>query len=195
MHLQARGLPARLASIAVMAAAMQTGAAMVRQLSTNSRSSPRALILSSRWAPGAGEAPCILGRVNEFAIRVPDSEQHLACSRAFHAASAQLLSARCPPTPVGHNSRCAIHCSWAQGYLFTSPNVLLRQDTVHMDGKRERLFRDGRRMVVFVNGTIKEEYLSGLSLVRFVNGDVKKAYKSGEELVQVQPLLHDYWRL
>lgn len=53
------------------------------------------------------------------------------------------------------------------------------QDTVHMDGKRERHFRDGRRMVVFVNGTIKEEYPSGLSIVRFTNGDIKKAYKNG----------------
>lgn len=52
-------------------------------------------------------------------------------------------------------------------------------DTVHMDGKRERHFRDGRRMVVFVNGTIKEEYPSGLSIVRFTNGDIKKAYKNG----------------
>ena len=48
-----------------------------------------------------------------------------------------------------------------------------------MDGKRERMFRDGRRMVVFVNGTIKEEYPSGLSIVRFTNGDIKKAYKNG----------------
>ncbi len=50
-----------------------------------------------------------------------------------------------------------------------------------MDGKRERLFRDGRRMVVFVNGTVKEEYPSGLSIVRFVNGDIKKAYNSGTD--------------
>lgn len=51
-----------------------------------------------------------------------------------------------------------------------------------MDGKRERLFRDGRRMVVFVNGTIKEEYPSGLSIVRFTNGDIKKAYTNGAQL-------------
>lgn len=56
------------------------------------------------------------------------------------------------------------------------------QDRVHADGKRERLFRDGRRMVVFVNGTVREEYPSGLSLVRFTNGDIKKAYKSGGPL-------------
>jgi T-complex protein 10 C-terminus len=61
-----------------------------------------------------------------------------------------------------------------------------------MDGKRERLFRDGRRMVVFVNGTIKEEYPSGLSIVRFTNGDIKKAYTNGAHqlLVFLKPHLH-----
>ena len=57
-----------------------------------------------------------------------------------------------------------------------------------MDGKRERMFRDGRRMVVFVNGTIKEEYPSGLSIVRFTNGDIKKAYKNGAHPWLVGPL-------
>jgi T-complex protein 10 C-terminus len=58
-----------------------------------------------------------------------------------------------------------------------------------MDGKRERMFRDGRRMVVFVNGTIKEEYPLGLSIVRFTNGDIKKAYKNGAEPRLVGALL------
>lgn len=57
------------------------------------------------------------------------------------------------------------------------------QDRVRADGKRERLFRDGRRLVIFVNGIVREEYPSGLSVVRFTSGDIKKAYKSGAPLL------------
>jgi T-complex protein 10 C-terminus len=97
-----------------------------------------------------------------------------ACYNPFARSSCQLS-----PRPMLRKTLAAMLASLQRLAIIASLGAAGRQDTVHMDGKRERLFRNGRRMVVFVNGTIKEEYPSGLSIVRFTNGDIKKAYTSG----------------
>ena len=55
------------------------------------------------------------------------------------------------------------------------------------DGKVERKFRDGRRVVLFRNGTQKELTADGRTIVRFVNGDVKEVCPVAALL---HPLLH-----
>ena len=44
------------------------------------------------------------------------------------------------------------------------------------DGKVERRYSDGTRIVSFRNGTEKELAPDGTSIVRFVNGDVKQVW-------------------
>ena len=44
------------------------------------------------------------------------------------------------------------------------------------DGKKERLFDDGRRCVIYTNGTRKTLFPDGHISVQFVNGDVKDTY-------------------
>lgn len=69
------------------------------------------------------------------------------------------------------------------------------QETRHRDGKVERMFGDGRRMIMFPNGTIKEQVPEGRSTVCFTNGDVKRTLADGAcpapALSPVQPL-HAY---
>ena len=56
-----------------------------------------------------------------------------------------------------------------------------QQETVHADGKSERVFGDGRRTVTFPNGTLKEELPDGRSIVRFTNRDLKRTLPSGAQ--------------
>lgn len=59
----------------------------------------------------------------------------------------------------------------------TAPTLVLER--VVGDGKVERRYSDGRRVVTFRNGTEKELAPDGHSIVRFVNGDVKTVGGSG----------------
>ncbi len=51
-------------------------------------------------------------------------------------------------------------------------NVILQERQMG-DGKVERRYADGRRVVTFRNGTEKELAPDGRTVVRFVNGDIK----------------------
>ena len=44
----------------------------------------------------------------------------------------------------------------------------------YADGKIEKLYADGRKVIQFSNGTKKEILPDGHSIVYFTNGDVKK---------------------
>ena len=51
------------------------------------------------------------------------------------------------------------------------------------DGKVERKYSDGTRIVTFRNGTEKELTRSGVTIVRFVNGDIKETDPTTQEVV------------
>jgi hypothetical protein len=55
--------------------------------------------------------------------------------------------------------------------VVAAPSLVLER--VVGDGKVERRYSDGRRVVTFRNGTEKELAADGHSIVRFVNGDIK----------------------
>ncbi len=58
--------------------------------------------------------------------------------------------------------------------------VVQMQETRHPDGKVERVFGDGRRALIFANGTLKEHFPDGRSIVMFTNGDVKRTFPDSE---------------
>ena len=49
----------------------------------------------------------------------------------------------------------------------------------HEDGRIERVFADGARVVTFTNGTVKEIARDDTTTVYFTNGDVKRAHNDG----------------
>ena len=49
----------------------------------------------------------------------------------------------------------------------------------HEDGRIERVFADGARVVAFTNGTVKEIARDDSTTVYFTNGDVKRAHNDG----------------
>ena len=54
----------------------------------------------------------------------------------------------------------------------------LEREIPHEDGRVERVFADGRRVVFFANGTIKE--IDGHeTTIFFTNGDIKRAHQNG----------------
>ncbi len=54
------------------------------------------------------------------------------------------------------------------------PGTTLVLERTVGEGKVERRYSDGTRIVTFRNGTEKELAPDGTSIVRFVNGDVKQ---------------------
>lgn len=48
------------------------------------------------------------------------------------------------------------------------------QEQCHRDGKYERFFESGLRLVWYPNGTVKESYLDGKQVIYFRNGDKKQ---------------------
>lgn len=67
-----------------------------------------------------------------------------------------------------------VHCVsflWVARRLAQAP---LLQERQLGDGKVERRYGDGRRVVTFRNGTEKELTPDGRTIVRFVNGDIKE---------------------
>ncbi|XP_061097610.1 centromere protein J [Conger conger] len=65
------------------------------------------------------------------------------------------------------------------------PGVLrrLREEIRYPDGKIERLLQNGRRVVIFRNGTKKEISADGKSItVTFFNGDIKQVVAEGKEV-------------
>ncbi|DBA71704.1 TPA: hypothetical protein ACH3X2_001153 [Trebouxia sp. C0005] len=53
------------------------------------------------------------------------------------------------------------------------------QELSYPDGKVEQIFLDGRRTVVFGNGTRKHQFPDGHTAVRFTNKDIKRFYPCG----------------
>ncbi|KAJ3289664.1 hypothetical protein HK104_007305 [Borealophlyctis nickersoniae] len=53
------------------------------------------------------------------------------------------------------------------------------EERVTVDGKRERTYPQGRKLVWYVNGTIKEIHPDGRSAIYFTNGDYKKVTPEG----------------
>ena len=50
------------------------------------------------------------------------------------------------------------------------------ETVMYEDGKKEKRYPDGKRMLWFRNGTIKEILQDGSSTVKFANGDIKKTH-------------------
>ncbi|KAL0022199.1 hypothetical protein WJX77_005364 [Trebouxia sp. C0004] len=53
------------------------------------------------------------------------------------------------------------------------------QELSYPDGKVEQIFLDGRRTVVFGNGTCKHQFPDGHTAIRFTNKDIKRFYPCG----------------
>ncbi|KAL0047599.1 hypothetical protein WJX82_007498 [Trebouxia sp. C0006] len=53
------------------------------------------------------------------------------------------------------------------------------QELSYPDGKVEQIYLDGRRTVVFGNGTCKHQYPDGHTAIRFTNKDIKRFYPCG----------------
>lgn len=54
------------------------------------------------------------------------------------------------------------------------------QELSYPDGKVEQIFLDGRRTVVFGNGTRKHQFPDGHTAIRFTNKDIKNFYPCGK---------------
>ena len=54
------------------------------------------------------------------------------------------------------------------------------QELSYPDGKIEQIFLDGRRTVVFGNGTRKHQFPDGHTAIRFTNKDIKRFYPCGK---------------
>ena len=53
------------------------------------------------------------------------------------------------------------------------------QELSYPDGKVEQIYLDGRRTVVFGNGTRKHQFPDGHTTIHFTNKDIKRFYPSG----------------
>lgn len=60
------------------------------------------------------------------------------------------------------------------------------QELNYPDGKVERVFPDGRRSVLFANGTRKQHFPDGHTTIRFTNNDIKRFFHCGKLTVQSQ---------
>ncbi len=58
--------------------------------------------------------------------------------------------------------------------------LLVFQELSYPDGKVEQIFLDGRRTVVFGNGTRKHQFPDGHTAIRFTNKDIKRFYPCGK---------------
>lgn len=54
------------------------------------------------------------------------------------------------------------------------------QEMQHPDGKIEQVFSDGRRTVIFGNGTCKHQFPDGHTTIRFTNQDIKRFFPDGK---------------
>ena len=54
------------------------------------------------------------------------------------------------------------------------------QELSYPDGKVEQIYLDGRRTVVFGNGTRKHQFPDGHTTIHFTNKDIKRFYPSGK---------------
>ena len=59
-------------------------------------------------------------------------------------------------------------------------HLLVFQELSYPDGKVEQIFLDGRRTVVFGNGTRKHQFPDGQTAIRFTNKDIKRFYPCGK---------------
>ena len=71
--------------------------------------------------------------------------------------------------------------------MYTSPGRA--QEVRHADGKSERVYGDGRRVVTFPNGTLKEATADGRATIRFTNGDIKRTLPNGARPLHGTPWL------
>ena len=53
------------------------------------------------------------------------------------------------------------------------------QEVQHPSGKTEKVYRDGRRTVIFANGTRKDQFPDGHTTIRFTNRDIKRFFSDG----------------
>lgn len=58
------------------------------------------------------------------------------------------------------------------------------QELNYPDGKVEQVFMDGRRSVLFANGTRKQQFPDGHTTIRFTNRDIKRFFPCGRLPVQ-----------
>jgi len=65
--------------------------------------------------------------------------------------------------------------------------LLVFQELSYPDGKVEQIYLDGRRTVVFGNGTCKHQYPDGHTAIRFTNKDIKRFYPCGKLTVSSRP--------
>jgi centromere protein J len=65
------------------------------------------------------------------------------------------------------------HTKVGPGKIVDSEGV---ETVIYEDGKKERRYPNGMRMLWFRNGTIKEILQDGSSTVKFANGDIKKTH-------------------
>lgn len=54
------------------------------------------------------------------------------------------------------------------------------QEMRHPDGKIEQVFSDGRRTVIFGNGTCKHQFPDGHTTICFTNKDIKRFFPNGK---------------
>ncbi|ORY05736.1 hypothetical protein K493DRAFT_404217 [Basidiobolus meristosporus CBS 931.73] len=54
------------------------------------------------------------------------------------------------------------------------------EEVCYPDGKCERMYANGTRLVLYRNGTTKEHRSSGYTKLRFVNGDAKETFEDGK---------------
>ena len=62
------------------------------------------------------------------------------------------------------------------------------QELAYPDGKVEQIFLDGRRTVVFGNGTRKHQFPDGHTAIRFTNRDIKRFYPCGKGVTLLLPI-------
>eukprot|EP01026_Neomeris_dumetosa_P078883 TRINITY_DN8568_c0_g1_i2.p1 TRINITY_DN8568_c0_g1~~TRINITY_DN8568_c0_g1_i2.p1 ORF type:complete len:241 (-),score=30.15 TRINITY_DN8568_c0_g1_i2:33-698(-) len=62
----------------------------------------------------------------------------------------------------------------------TDDEKQVSREVNHKDGKVEKWFKDGRRLVQFSNGTCKVQFEDGRCEIRFANGDIKKTTPDGK---------------
>ena len=57
--------------------------------------------------------------------------------------------------------------------------MTVAQELNYPDGKVEQVFLDGRRSVLFANGTRKQQFPDGHTAIRFTNNDIKRFFPCG----------------
>ena len=81
-----------------------------------------------------------------------------------------------PPAALAREQPPSHHNQAAE----SDPATTVVSEKKHGDGKIERLFADGKKMLVFSNGTRKEVFPGGGSVVHFSNQDIKPSFPDGK---------------